>query len=133
MQTFLRHVDVLIPAGTPKATPQVSTFQFGTMVMQRIEWMFPHGCNGLVGIQIGARAVQILPYDRGVFFIRSGDTAGVDLTDMHDTGDWSVIGYNTGVHPHTIRVTFKMHAYEPPSKELFMVDTFGGILGMGES
>lgn len=133
MFTQVRHVDVTIPAGTPKATPQVTSFQFGVVIMERIDWLFPHGCNGLVGIQIGARSVPIIPYDRTQFITRSGDSAGVDLADMHNTGDWSVIGYNTGSFPHTIHLTLRMHAPEPVINDRFIVDNISDILGMGES
>lgn len=133
MFTQVRHVDVTIPAGTPKASPLVTSFQFGTVVMDRVDWLFPQGCNGLVGVQIGAKSVPIIPYDRTQFIVRSGNSAGVALSDMHNTGDWSVIGYNTGAHPHTIHFTFTMHAPEPPLDDRFIVDSVAGILGIGES
>jgi len=52
---------------------------------------------------------------------------------MHTTGDWSVIGYNTGSLPHTISVTFHTHIAEPPQQHDFIVDSVGMLLGMGES
>lgn len=133
MFTVVRHVDVTIPAGTPKASPQVTSFQFGTMVVERVDWLFPHGCNGLVGIQVGAKSVPIIPYDRTQFITRSGDSSGIDLADMHDTGDWSVIGYNTGAFSHTVHLTFRMHAHEPPIDDKFIVDSLEPILYLGES
>lgn len=84
--------------------------------------MFPHGCNGLVGIQIGARSIQILPTTPGAFFKRSGDSHGVALDEVHETGDWSVIGFNTGVNPHTIDVTFYTHRQDKQPPELLLVD-----------
>lgn len=133
MFTQVRQVDVTIPAGTPKASPQVTSFQFGSVIMVRVDWLFPHGCNGLVGVQVGAKSVPVIPYDRTQFITRSGDSAGIDLADMHDTGDWSVIGYNTGAFPHTVHFTFRMHAHEPAINDRFIVDNVGNILSIGES
>lgn len=105
-RTLTFHFDILIPAGTAKTTPLVTPTQFTQSIVDRIEWLFPPGCQGQVGIQIGSRAVPIIPQQPTAFILRSGDSAYYDLQDMHDTGDWSVIGFNTGTHPHTIQVTF---------------------------
>ncbi len=130
--TQLRHFDVTIPAGTLKASPLVSSAQFNTSIVERIEWLFPAGCQGLVGIQIGARNIPVIPYDRTQFLTRTGDSAGVDLTDMHQTGDWSVIGYNTGSFQHTIHVTFHTHAIEAKQDDPFILDVVSELLGIGE-
>jgi hypothetical protein len=107
--TLFHSFPVTIPAGTPKAAPLVTLTRFEQNTVDRIEWVFPDGCNGQVGIQIGARAIPIIPNDKTQFFIRSGSAQGVDVEGLHNTGDWSVIGYNTGVFPHTVDVTFRVH------------------------
>lgn len=112
--TLIHVFNVTIPAGTPQATPLVTPTVFPPNIVDSVEWVFPAGCNGLVGIQIGARAVQILPANAGQFFIRSGSEHSLAVDDMHDSGDWSVIGYNTGTFPHTIQVTYRVHRYVRP-------------------
>lgn len=124
---------VTIPAGTPANAPLVTLTQMSPSVVDRIEWLFPAGCNGQVGIQFGARAIPLLPGDKTQFFTGSGSSAGFDLTDMHDTGDWSVIGYNTGAFPHTIQVTFRLHRKVKPEPLFFISDVPPGLIGMGES
>lgn len=104
--TFVYPFPVLIPAGTTQATPLVTPTQFDPRTVERIEWVFPAGCNGQVGIQIGARSVPVIPSLRSQWLTRSGDTTGIDVTGMHETGDWSVIGYNLGAFAHTVQVTF---------------------------
>jgi hypothetical protein len=131
--TQLRQFDVTIPAGTAKAVPLVTSVAFPPRVVKRIDWLFPHGCNGNVGIQIGARNVPVLPGNVNQFITRSGDSAGVNVDDMPTTGDWSVIGYNTGTHDHTIHFTFMTEAIPPPVSDRFIVDSASDILGMGES
>ena len=131
--TLVRHFNVSIPPGTPTASPLVTLTQFLPATVERIEWLFPAGCAGLVGIQIGARAVVIIPHNTSQFITRTGDSAGVDLDGAHDTGDWSVIGYNTGTFPHTIHVTFHTHPLTAPDTSPFILDYVDPILGMGES
>src|SRR5215472_13168029 len=100
---------VTIPAGTPKAAPLVTPTVFEPNVVESITWLFPHGCNGLVGIQIGAKSVPVLPPNGANWFRHSGAASGITVEDMPNTGDWSVIGYNTGANPHTIDVIFQVH------------------------
>lgn len=130
--TILHPFQVTIPPGTPQATPLVTPTVFAPNVVERIQWRFPNGCNGAVGIQIGSRNVPVIPGAKTQFFVQSGDTAGFDLEDMPDGGDWSVIGFNTGSFPHTILVTFKVHRKEPePDIPSYLVAEFAGIMQGG--
>lgn len=113
-RTLVKIFPALIPAGTSKSAPITVLTQFEPNTVKRIEWTFPHGCNGQVGIQIGARSVPVLPGDASQFYVTSGDTHGIDLEGMHETGDWSIIGYNTGKFDHTIQVHFLVHRIEKP-------------------
>lgn len=131
--TIVHPFQVTIPAGTLVAAPLVTLTQFPPNVVRRVEWRFPAGCNGRVGIQIGARAVPIIPGDRTQFFVRSGDSQGIDLEDLHTTGDWSVIGYNLGAFPHTILVTFHCHRNVRAVNDLFLIGDTAAVLAMGES
>jgi hypothetical protein len=118
--TLVYTFPVTIPAGTPQATPLATATTFEPNVVERIDWLFPHGCNGHVGIQIGARSNPVLPPVKGQWFLRSGSAGGVDVQDVPVTGDWSVIGYNTGSFDHTIQVAFHVHrtVKEPPMFKL---------------
>lgn len=131
--TVFHSFDVTIPAGTPKAAPVSVATIFPPNVVDSVEWVFPDGCNGQVGIQIGARTVTVIPADRTQFFVRSGSSTAYDLEDMPTNGDWSVIGYNTGTFPHTIRVTFRAHRMAPVRTEIMVIAMSGNALGTGES
>lgn len=122
---------VTIPAGTLSTAPLVTPTVFNPLIIDRIEWRFPGGCNGQVGIQLGARKEGVLPNGHQTYFTRSGDTQGYDLSDMHDSGDWSVIGFNTGVFPHTIQVVFRGHRMEPdePIPGYLVADLVGTLRG----
>lgn len=119
--TLAFHFDVTIPAGTPKATPLVTLTQVQDCIVERIEWTFPPGCQGNVGIQFGARSVAIIPRPSTTFITRSGNSGGYRVDGMHDTGDWSVIGYNTGSFPHTIQVTYLARKREPEEPDLILL------------
>jgi hypothetical protein len=112
--TIVHPFAVTIPAGTLSTAPLVTPTVFAPNIVDSIEWVFPNGCNGLVGIQIGARNIPVIPGAKNQFFTRSGSSGLIDVEDMHDSGDWSVIGFNTGVFPHTVQVTFKVHRKVKP-------------------
>lgn len=131
--TLVRAFDVTIPAGTLKTAPLVTLTQFEPSVVDHIDWLFPAGCAGLVGIQIGARSVPVIPDGVGSFTTRSGSSAGYDLSDHHTTGDWSVIGYNLGTFPHTIHVEFKIHRHQRTERDLFILGDVSQLLTLGES
>jgi hypothetical protein len=128
--TLVYEYDVTIPAGTTAADPLVTLTQFEANEVERIEWLFPDGCCGLVGIQVGARSVPVIPHSNEQWLIRSGDSSGMDLTGQHNTGDWSVIGYNDGAYPHTVHVTFKVHRTEPPNNPDLLLVAAEPVTGM---
>ncbi len=132
-RSLIRHFDVTIPAGTPRANPLVSTTRFDPAIVERIEWLFPAGCAGQVGIQIGARGVQIVPFNSSQFLVRTGDSSGAEVEGLHKTGDWSVIGYNTGAFDHTVHVTFHARPVTDPDEQRFTLDYTDPILGIGAS
>lgn len=130
-RTIVYPFAVTIPAGTPIAAPLVTLTQFEANEIERIEWRFPGGCNGVVGIQVGARSVPVIPANRSQFIIRTGDSHGYDLSGMHNTGDWSVIGYNTGAFAHTVTVYFYAHRIEvePPIPFYLKADPVESLRG----
>lgn len=132
-RTFTRVFQVSLAAGITPTAPLVTTCQLVPCIVDSVSWLFPDGCNGLVGIQVGTRNVPLIPYDRGQFIVNSGNSSGVDVADMLDSGDWSVIGYNQGASTHVISVTFNYHIATPAEKAYFILDTPQVILGIGES
>lgn len=107
---------VTIPPGTLQSAPLVTPTTFEPNVVERIEWLFPSGCNGLVGIRIGMRNAPVLPPNGINWYRHSGSASGITVEDMPNSGDWSVIGFNTGAQPHIIDVTYIVHRLirEPP-------------------
>jgi hypothetical protein len=131
--TIFHIIDVTIPAGTAKATPFIQLTQFAAQRLDGVEWRFPPGCQGFVGIQIGSHGTPILPFNPNQWFVRSGDAMQYDLTGMPDSGDWSVIGYNTGSFAHTIEITYRCSAITKPPNFNLALDGAVSILALGES
>ena len=132
-RTLVYPFDVTIPAGTPIATPVTVLTQFEANTVDRIEWNFPPGCQGLVGIQIGSRSVPVIPSNRSQWLIRSGEGSGIAVTELHNTGDWSVIGYNTGAFDHAIHVVFHVHRNVRVRTDTFIIDGAAMAFQIGES
>lgn len=116
MHTIVRPFAITIPAGTLKTAPLVTLTQFSPDVVEHVQWRFPNGCNGFVGIQLGARGVPVFPQGALNFLVHNGSVNGYDLEDHHTTGDWSIIAYNLGTFPHTVYVEFRTrrNPKEPP-------------------
>lgn len=113
MSDDIFHFTVTVPAGTPQAAPLVTLTQFRAAEVERITWRLPPGTAGKVGFQIGARNVQIIPQAAGQFIVAEGGSGSFDLEGQHNTGDWSVIAYNTGLFPHNIYVTYHIRTLRP--------------------
>lgn len=108
MATQYRRFAVTIPAGTPKATPVVINTRFEPFTVTQINIRIPPGPLGQMGFQIASSRVQVIPWATGQFIVANDEPLSYPVTDAPNSGDWQVIGYNTGVFDHTIQVEFAM-------------------------
>lgn len=106
MATDLQHFTVSIPANTAQASPVTVRTVIPIGDVERIAWRIPSGSQGLMGFYFGQRGIQVEPTNAGAFIIGDGVEGHFDLTDLPDSGDWSVTGYNTGRFAHVIHVTY---------------------------
>lgn len=106
MAREIQEFSVTIPAGTAKAAPTTTLMSLSARKVQRVEIKVPPGPRGVVGFQLGFAGNQLIPYNSGGFIITDDVELGWDLDDYPDSGDWQLIGYNTGVFDHTIYVRF---------------------------
>lgn len=99
--------DVTIPAGTAKATPQVSNLTIPARVVTEIEIIIPPGPNGLVGFALGAAGQSFLPYNPGGAFVTgNNEVIKWPLEDQITSGAWQLFGYNLGAYAHTLEIRF---------------------------
>lgn len=110
MAEQIRHFQVTVPAGTPKATPVRTSIAVPVMRLLRVDWHLPPGCAGLVGFFLSMGGVQVQPLPAGTFVIGEGRSGSWQLDNAPDSGAWEVTAYNTGVQPHTIHLSLHVEA-----------------------
>lgn len=108
MAAEYRAFSVTIPAGTPKASPSVQSLAMPARIVRAVRVRFPPGPLGVVGFALGSAGVQVLPYNAGAWLIGDGEVLDWTLDDQIDSGAWQAFGYNTGVHDHTVYLTFAL-------------------------
>lgn len=106
MAQEIREFTFTIPAGTPIATPVNTPLSMPARVVQQINIRIPPGPRGNMGFQIGSTNVQIIPATPGTWVIRDDDVIEWPLANQIDSGSWEAFGYNTGIYPHTIYISF---------------------------
>ena len=97
-----------IPAGTAQSSPATMDLAMPPRTVRRIEWVVPSGPNGLMGFQIGAAGVAIIPRNAGGWIVANGADSGINLEVPVDSGAWQAFGYNTGAYDHTVYIRFQV-------------------------
>lgn len=102
-----RHVrlEVVVPSGTAKATPQSTSWNLGRVVVDQIDLRVPPGPSGLAGLAILYAGVPIIPSEQpGTFFVGDDEAFSWPLT-WEISGPFTVQTYNTDIYPHTLYLT----------------------------
>lgn len=105
---------VTIPAGTPIATPVTVTTPFPARRVKEIHWRVPHGSLGVMGWRITSSRAQIIPRQQGGWMIHDGQSGTWGLEGLPDSGAWEVTGYNIGLNPHTVYVSYLTEVIRRP-------------------
>lgn len=106
MAVDIRHFTATIAAGTTQAAPAVVDIAMPPRVVRRIDWRVPPGPMGVFGWQIAMGGVIVFPVGSDLFVVADNQSGTWDVTNAADSGAWQVIGYNTGVNPHSVYLTF---------------------------
>ncbi len=115
MATDIRHFTATIPAGTPIASPAVVAVAMPVRVVRSIDWRVPPGPMGTFGWQIAMGGVKVFPTGGDFYVVADNQDGSWTLTEAPDSGAWQVIGYNTGVNPHSVYLAFHCDLPERPS------------------
>jgi hypothetical protein len=102
----IHEFQVLVPAGTAKAAPQITPIAIPPRVVGIIEVRIPPGPGGEVGFALGFANVQLFPRQSGIYVVTDNETVSWNITDAPDSGAWQLIAYNTGTYDHTLQVRF---------------------------
>lgn len=112
MTTQVRSFELTVPAGTAKDSPVSLPMSFPPMTVTEITVTVPPGPNGHLGIQIAAAGAQVIPWNAGEFLVPNDVVMTWQPVGYSDAGSWSLIGYNTGTHDHTVWVRFNLTPVE---------------------
>lgn len=97
---------ITIPAGTPKATPQVTAMTFPPRNVDKILVQVPPGARGEVGFAVGSSGVAFIPFNTGAYIVTDDEIVDWPLEDQITSGSWQLTAYNTGQYAHTLTVRF---------------------------
>lgn len=104
---------VQIPAGTLQTAPVTVATALPPRRVTQIQWRVPPGPLGLMGWRITSAKAQIIPRAQGSWMINNAQSGTWTLENLPDSGAWEVTGYNTGVNPHTVYVTYLVEVIAP--------------------
>ena len=102
--TELRTFEVLVPAGTTAAAPQVTTLAMPPRIVDRLEVRVPPGPNGAVGWAFTSSGQRVFPFAKDTWVVANDETIPVPTEGAPETGAWQLTAYNTGRWDHTLYV-----------------------------
>ena len=121
MAREIRTFTVTIPTGSTKAAPHKTRIAFPPRVVRIVRVRVPPGPLGVMGFALGVSGTPLIPYNATAFIVADDETFSAPVEGYPTSGDWWVIGYNTGTFTHTIQVTFELAltggstAFTPPT------------------
>lgn len=116
MAQEIRTAQATIPAGTPLAAPVQVNIAFPPRIVRSVRWRVPRGPGGLMGWQLSSDGVPVIPIVAGTWIVADDEQDDWPLDGYPDAGNWQVTGYNTGVYPHTVYLTFLLDLIVPASQ-----------------
>ena len=105
---------VTVPHGTAKASPQVTTWSLGNVLLYRLAVRVPAGHAGLTGISVIYNGVAILPFGQPPdFIVTTGETLGQDFNEEEVSAPLTIQTYNTDIFDHSFYLRADINAYLP--------------------
>ena len=107
MATEVHEFTVIVPAGTPVASPLTFNLAMSPRIIDQVEVQVPPGPRGEVGFAIGQAGEPIFPFETGAWVVTDDRTLSWDLEGANTSGAWQIFAYNTGSYDHTLYIRFK--------------------------
>jgi hypothetical protein len=104
----VREFQVTIPKGTPIAAPVTVDVSFPPFTVVSVAARIPPGPLGQMGFRVASSRQQVIPWNPGSWIVANDDRLQWQADNYPTSGDWQIIGYNTGAFDHTIYVTFEL-------------------------
>lgn len=106
MATSVTQFAATVPAGTIPPAFATVDLNFASATVDAVRWRVPPGPAGLMGWALAMGNVQVLPDDAGSFIIADDEEDTWQIENLPDSGEWQLIGYNTGTFDHTVYLSF---------------------------
>lgn len=116
MAREVRSFEVSVPAGTPKAAPQVTSLAMPARVVRSVRVRVPPGPGGTVGWALGSAGVRVLPWGPDQWIVADDEAIEWPLEGQISSGAWQLHAYNTGIYAHTLYATFLLDPVAPPQR-----------------
>jgi len=91
-----------ITAGSTVFAPTRVATKMPPRQVDRLEIVVPPGPSGVMGFAVTMSGVNVIPVQPGTFMITDNERIAWDLSNLPNSGDWQVTGFNGGVFDHTI-------------------------------
>lgn len=114
MAVELRQFTITLPIGTTAADPVTYPMRFPAREIDQITVLVPPGPSGVVGFQLAMGTQQVLPLQAGQFIITDNEIVPLPIDNLPNSGDWSLIAYNSGQYPHSLQVRFYVDTVPQP-------------------
>lgn len=96
--------DITIPAGVPLTAPSVYALPWREGYPEFVEFRFPPGPSGLVGVQLFHSARRVIPKRANTFLVADNEIVKWALEGYPYNSVYTIRAYNAGAYPHTIQV-----------------------------
>lgn len=106
MAREIQHFTATVPAGTPLSAPATVNIPTSVRVVTQIDWRVPNGPMGVFGWQIAMGGIKVYPSGGDLYVVANDEHGTWEVDDAPDGGTWQVIGYNTGLNPHSVYLAF---------------------------
>jgi hypothetical protein len=129
--------DITIAAGVLSSAPQTFPLVWREGYPEFIEFRWPPGPSGLVGLQLLHSDRVIIPKRANTFLVTDDEVVAWPLEGFAYNATFAIRGYNTGVYPHTIQIRMGLNEVGRPSLPAVPILTVAqqvpshGILGEG--
>lgn len=104
-----------IPAGTLQSAPITINLTMPARIVTAVTIIVPPGPRGEVGFALAAVGVQYIPSNANGFIVADNQRIDWALDNVIESGAWQLIGYNTGLYPHTLQVIFQCNLPDAPA------------------